>query len=190
MHFQSILQIMSVVLTKKSKNGWGKMNKEKTNKKIKLTFDYNILTPVRTTGVFDEKSNGWKDVFRMFYSCREDLEMNGSLGGGFRPTLLFEKDVPQLVEEPPHNKCVRVSGIEVYEEDEDGNKTEPRKLQYKDFPTKKDWEIRKEEYQRDNPNHQSPSGIQRWLDHRKKYISDPQFVLHVQHLFFHDTKSL
>ena len=181
---------MSVVLTKKSKNGWGKMNKEKTNKKIKLTFDYNILTPVRTTGVFDEKSNGWKDVFRMFYSCREDLEMNGSLGGGFRPTLLFEKDVPQLVEEPPHNKCVRVSGIEVYEEDEDGNKTEPRKLQYKDFPTKKDWEIRKEEYQRDNPNHQSPSGIQRWLDHRKKYISDPQFVLHVQHLFFHDTKSL
>ena len=100
------------------------------------------------------------------------------------------RDVPQLVEEPPHNKCVRVSGIEVYEEDEDGNKTEPRKLQYKDFPTKKDWEIRKEEHQRDNPNHQSPSGIQRWLDHRKKYISDPQFVLHVQHLFFHDTKSL
>ena len=76
------------------------MNKEKTNKKIKLTFDYNILTPVRTTGVFDEKSNGWEDVFRLLYGRREDLEMNGSVGGGgFHLTHLYEKNVPQLLEQ-------------------------------------------------------------------------------------------
>ena len=40
----------------------------KTNKKkIKLTFDYETLTPVRTTGVFDENSNGWDMCFRLLY---------------------------------------------------------------------------------------------------------------------------
>ena len=54
----------------------------KTNKKkIKLTFDYETLTPVRTTGVFDENSNGWDMCFRLLYGRREDKERSGSIGG-------------------------------------------------------------------------------------------------------------
>ena len=156
------------------------MKNEKTTKCIKLTFDYKTLTPVRTTGVFDENSNEWEDVFRLLWGSREDKEMNGSVGGGFHSTHLYEKNVPQLLEQPPHNKSVRVSGIEVYEEDEDGNKTEPRKLQYKDFPTRKDWDIRMEENQKNNPNNQSPDGIQRWREKTKKWISDRFFITNNQ----------
>jgi len=151
------------------------MKNEKTNKKIKLTFDYETLTPVRTTGVFDENSYGWEQVFRLLYESREHLESNGSVGGGgIHSTTSFEKDVPQLVKQPPHNIGVKVSGIEVYEEDEDGNKTEPKKLQYKDFPTTKDWEIRLEEHQKRTG--EEPPFSQTWIEDNKNYISDLFFT--------------
>jgi|APSaa5957512535_1039671.scaffolds.fasta_scaffold59259_3 hypothetical protein len=161
----------------------------KTNKKkIKLTFDYETLTPVRTTGVFDENSNGWDMCFRLLYGRREDKERSGSIGGSTRSSSWFDKDIPQLLEQPPHQGQVLISGIEVYEEDEDGNKTEPRKLQYKDFPTENDWEVRKEEHQRNNPNSKSQYGsdsyisfIEDWMKNRKEYISDRFFITNNQH---------
>ena len=104
---------------------------------MKLTFDYETLTPVRTTCVFNENSHGWEYVYGMLGNDRDSLEVNGSIGGGHWNYHLFEKDVPEFVKQPPQN-LVQITGIEVHEEDEEGNKTEPRKLQYEDFPTREE----------------------------------------------------
>ena len=110
------------------------MENKKTTKKINLTFEYEILTPVKTTGVFDENSNGWEYASGLLKQNREHLEMNGSVGGGYLNYHLFENDVPHLVKQPPHTGTVQITGIEVYEEDEGGNQTQKRNLQYEDFP--------------------------------------------------------
>ena len=133
---------------------------------MKLTFDYETLTPVRTTCVFNENSHGWEYVYGMLGNDRDSLEVNGSIGGGHWNYHLFEKDVPEFVKQPPQN-LVQITGIELHEEDEEGNKTEPRKLQYKDFPTSE--ELEKIFNKMDTPN------TNNWEEDRNKITDDMFF---------------
>jgi len=102
-------------------------------KRIKLTFEYDPNTKIKSSGVFNEDSDEWGNALLMLNRNRHSLERSGSLGGNALYNLdNFVNTIPEL--KNSRRGMGMVSEIEIFEEDEDGNKTEPKKLKIEDFP--------------------------------------------------------